>query len=534
MTTDPRALIAAADTALGIEFGSTRIKAVLIGPEHEVLATGSHAWENHLEGGLWSYTLDEAVVGLRGAYASLVADVRERYDVTPTSYGSIGISGMMHGYLAFDAEGRLLAPFRTWRNTNTGRAADELTRLFGFNIPLRWSIAHLHQAVLDSEEHAPRVARLTTLAGWVHHQLTGLHVMGVGDASGMFPIDSETGTYVESYLDQYEALVASRVPWRLREVLPTVLSAGQDAGVLTPEGAALIDPTGTLQAGIALCPPEGDAGTGMIATNAIAQRTGNISCGTSVFLMAVLERSLSKLHTEIDMVTTPDGSPVAMVHSNNGASELDAWVGWFADFARLVGAEVSVPAIYEALYNQALTGEVDAGGVMAYNTLSAEPLVGQEAAQPVFTHTADARVTLANAVRAQLMSIFAAVRIGVDILSDEGVRLDSLFAHGGLFKTPGVAQQILADSLNIPVSVGDTAGEGGAWGIAVLARYRSVLAGDEAGPALPEYLSERVFVGASVSTLEPTPEGVAGYERFLDAYRAALPGVEVIARGAAR
>ena len=402
MSTDPRAAIAAADTALGIEFGSTRIKAVLIGPDHEVLATGGHGWENHLEGGLWSYTLDEVVAGLQSAYASLVADVRERYDVTPTSYGSIGISAMMHGYLAFDAEGNLLAPFRTWRNTNTGRAADELTRLFGFNIPLRWSIAHLHQAVLDSEEHAPRVARLTTLAGWVHYQLTGRHVLGVGDASGMFPIDSEAGTYVESYLDQYEALVAERVPWRLRDVLPTVLSAGEDAG-----------------------------------------------------------------------------------------------------------------------------------GVMAYNTLSAEPLVGQEAAQPVFTHTADARVTLANAVRAQLMSIFAAVRIGVDILSAEGVRLDSLFAHGGLFKTPGVAQQILADSLNIPVSVGDTAGEGGAWGIAVLARYRAVLAGDEAAPALPEYLSDRVFAGASVSTLEPTPEGVAGYERFLDAYRAALPGVEVIARGTA-
>jgi len=435
MRTDPRAAIAAADTALGIEFGSTRIKAVLIGPDHEVLATGGHGWENHLEGGLWSYGLNEVLAGLQSAYASLVANVRERYDVTPVSYGSIGISGMMHGYLAFDADDNLLAPFRTWRNTNTGRAADELTRLFGFNIPLRWSIAHLHQAVLDAEEHAPRVARLTTLAGWVHYRLTGRHVLGVGDASGMFPIDSTTGTYVESYLDQYEAMVEGLVPWRLRDVLPTVLSAGQDAGTLTPEGAALIDPTGTLRPGIALCPPEGDAGTGMIATNAIAQRTGNISCGTSVFLMAVLERSLTELHTEIDMVTTPDGSPVAMVHSNNGASEIDAWVGWFADFARLVGADVSVPAIYDALYNHALTGDADAGGVMAYNTLSAEPLVGQEAAQPVFTHTAEARVTLANAVRAQLMSVFAAVRIGVDILREEGVRLDSLFAHGGLFKT---------------------------------------------------------------------------------------------------
>ena len=345
MRTDPRAAIAAANTALGIEFGSTRIKAVLIGPDHEVLATGGHGWENYLEGGLWSYRLDEVVAGLQSAYASLVADVRERYDVTPTSYGSIGISAMMHGYLAFDADDSLLAPFRTWRNTNTGRAADELTRLFGFNIPLRWSIAHLHQAVLDSEEHAPRVAHLTTLAGWVHYRLTGRRVLGVGDASGMFPIDSQ-------------------------------------------------------------------AGTGMIATNAIAQRTGNISCGTSVFLMAVLECSLTELHTEIDMVTTPDGSPVAMVHSNNGASEIDAWVGWFADFARLVVADVSVPAIYDALYTHALTGEADAGGVMAYNTLSAEPLVGQEAAQPVFTHTAEACVNLANAVRAQLMSVFAAVRIG--------------------------------------------------------------------------------------------------------------------------
>ena len=534
MTTDPSVAIAASNTALGIEFGSTRIKAVLIGPDHEVLATGGHSWENHLDGGLWSYTLDQVVEGLRAAYASLVADVRDRYGTTPASYGSIGISGMMHGYLAFDADGRQIAPFRTWRNTNTGRAAGELTRLFSFNIPLRWSIAHLHQGVLDGEERVDEVARLTTLAGWVHSQLTGRDVLGIGDASGMFPIDSATLTYDRPMMEAYEALVASRVPWRLRDVLPTVLAAGEDAGTLTAEGAALIDPTGTLRPGIPLCPPEGDAGTGMIATNALAQRTGNISCGTSVFLMAVLEKSLSNLHTEIDMVTTPDGSPVAMVHSNNGASEIDAWVGWFADFARLVGADVSVPAIYDALYNHALTGEADAGGVMAYNTLSAEPLVGQEAAQPVFTHTADARVSLANAVRAQLMSIFAAVRIGVDILSDEGVRLDSLFAHGGLFKTPGVAQQILADSLNIPVSVGDTAGEGGAWGIAVLARYRSVLAGDEAAPALPEYLSERVFAGASVSTLEPTPEGVAGYERFLDAYRAALPGVEVIARGTAR
>ena len=524
------AWIEAGEAVFGLELGSTRIKAVLIGENGAPLASGSFDWENRLENGVWTYRLEDVWHGIQESYKNLAAAVREKYGVELKRLKGLGFSAMMHGYLAFDRGGALLVPFRTWRNTMTEAAAADLTARFGFNIPQRWSIAHLHQAVLDSEEHAPRVARLTTLAGWVHRQLTGRHVLGVGDASGMFPIDSESGTYVESYLDQYEALVADVVPWRLRDVLPTVLSAGEDAGTLTPEGAALIDPTGTLQPGIALCPPEGDAGTGMIATNAIAQRTGNISCGTSVFLMAVLERSLTGLHTEIDMVTTPDASPVAMVHSNNGASEIDAWVGWFADFVRLVGADVSVPAIYDALYIHALTGEADAGGVMAYNTLSAEPLVGQEAAQPVFTHTADARVTLANAVRAQLMSIFAAVRIGVDILSGEGVRLDSLFAHGGLFKTPGVAQQILADALNIPVSVGDTAGEGGAWGIAVLARYRAVLAGNEAAPALPEYLSERVFAGALVSTLEPTPDGVAGYERFLDAYRAALPGVEVIAR----
>lgn len=536
MTTDPRAAIAASDTALGIEFGSTRIKAVLIGPDHEVLATGGHSWENQLRDGLWSYALDQVRDGLRDAYAALVADVRERYGTTPTSYGCIGVSAMMHGYLAFDADDRQIAPFRTWRNTNTGRAADELTRLFSFNIPLRWSIAHLHQGVLDGEDRIGEVARLTTLAGWVHQQLTGRAVLGVGDASGMFPIDSATLTYDAAMIEAYEELVADRVPWRLRDLLPTVLCAGEDAGVLTPDGAALIDPTGTLQPGIPLCPPEGDAGTGMIATNAIAKHTGNISCGTSVFLMAVLDNALSRLHTELDMVTTPDGSPVAMVHSNNGASELDAWVAMFASFARLVGADVPTPAVYDALYEHALTGDEDAGGVVAYNTLSAEPLVGLTAAQPLFTHTPQARVTLANAVRAQLMSVFAAVRIGVDILAEEGVRLDSLFAHGGLFKTPRVAQQILADALETPVSVGDTAGEGGAWGIAVLARYRSACAAmaERGGvpQALVEYLRDRVFADASVTTLAPTSEGAAGYERFLEAYRVGLGGVEATALGA--
>ncbi|QPK81386.1 ATPase [Schaalia sp. ZJ405] len=521
---DVRAAIESGDTALGIEFGSTRIKAVLIGPDHQPIASGGHSWENQLVDGLWSYTLDAVREGLQDAYASLVANIVEKYGVTPTTYGSIGVSAMMHGYLAFDAEGKQLVPFRTWRNTNTAQAADELIDTFKFNIPLRWSIAHLHQCVLDGDEHVTKVASINTLAGWVHEQLTGRHVLGVGDASGMFPIDSTTGDYDQSRVAAYDALVAHHgFSWALRDLLPTVLVAGEDAGTLTPEGALLLDPTGTLTSGIPMCPPEGDAGTGMVATNSVAQRTGNISCGTSVFLMVVLEKALKNLHTEIDMVTTPDGSPVAMVHSNNGASEIDAWVEMFAKFAELAGIDMPLPKIYDALYFHAMEGAADGGGLLAYNTLSAEPLIGLTAARPLFTHTPDADFSLANAIRVQLMSIFAAVRIGVDILDSEGVALDKLFAHGGLFKTPGVAQKILADSLGIPVSVGATAGEGGAWGIAVLARY---LTAKDQGETLPDYLTAKVFAEAEATVIDSTPEDHDAYNRFLERYRQALPAVQ--------
>lgn len=522
-----RDLIENGRTALGIELGSTRIKAVLIGPDHEILASGGHSWENRLVDGLWSYSLTEVREGLQHAYATLVADVKQRYGLVPTSYGSVGISAMMHGYLAFDSEGEQLVPFRTWRNTNTGRAAAQLIDAFDFNIPLRWSIAHLHQAVIDEEAHVPSLASITTLSGWVHRQLTGRNVLGVGDASGMFPIDSRSGTYDAARVEAYDALVADRnFAWKLADLLPEVLPAGARAGELTEAGALLLDPTGTLKPGIPFCPPEGDAGTGMVATNSIAQRTGNISCGTSVFLMVVLEKALSGLHTEVDMVTTPDASPVAMVHSNNGASEVDAWVGMFVEFAKLAGMELDVSQVYELVYSNALKGDADGAGLLAYNTLSGEPIIGLEGGRPLFTHTPEAVFTLANAFRTQLMSIFAPIRIGLDILGAEGVALDELFAHGGLFKTAGVAQKILADALGISVSVGETAGEGGAWGIAVLARY--ALAKAE-GESLPDYLRERVFASAQANVINADPADHEAYNRFLARYRRALPVVQAAA-----
>lgn len=519
-----KTLIETGNTSLGIELGSTRIKAVLIGPTHEILASGSHSWESEMIDGLWSYSLPAVLHGIQNAYADLVAQIETRYGITPTRYASLGISAMMHGYLAFDEEGQQLLPFRTWRNTNTGRAAQELIDTFGFNIPLRWSIAHLHQAVIDEEPHVERIASITTLAGWVHQRLTGERVLGIGDASGMFPIDSTSGDYDATMIAAYDALVAERqLPWSVKNLLPKVLSAGTPAGSLTPEGALLLDPTGHLQAGIPMCPPEGDAGTGMVATNSVAQRSGNISCGTSVFLMVVLEKALDNLHTEIDMVTTPDGSPVAMVHSNNGASEIDAWVAMFVEFVKLMGHELSVPEVYDLLYRNALTGEADGGGLLAYNTLSGEPILEIDQAVPLFAHEAQARFTLANAIRAQLMSIFAPVRVGMDILKAEGVELDLLFAHGGLFKTPGVAQKILADALGISVSVAETAGEGGAWGIAVLGRY---LIAKAEGETLPEYLNTKVFAETKARVIAAEAEDCKAYDRFLARYLAALPAVQ--------
>ncbi|MCP1427901.1 sugar (pentulose or hexulose) kinase [Microbacterium foliorum] len=511
--------IVAGRTSLGIELGSTRIKACLIGSDAtEVLATGSFAWENRLEGGLWTYDLDEVWAGLQAAYAELVADAERAHGVRPESFGAIGISAMMHGYLAFDAQSELLVPFRTWRNTNTGVAATELTELLGVNIPLRWSIAHLHQAVVDSEEHVPQLDFVTTLAGYVHTALTGRRVLGVGDASGMFPIDSATGDYDERMLQAYDALAADRLPASARDLLPEVLPAGAEAGTLTADGAALLDPTGALRPGIPLCPPEGDAGTGMVATNSVSPRTGNVSAGTSIFAMVVLEGPLSQVHHELDLVTTPAGDAVAMVHCNNGASELAAWAGLFTRFSAAAGQPLDADAVFDALFREALEGEADAGGLLAYNHLAGEPIAGLTEGRPLFVRTPDSAFTLANFMRAQLYGVFGTLALGMQVLTDEGVELDRMFAHGGMFRTAGVAQRFLAGALDAPVSVGELAAEGGAWGIAVLASY---LAHADTR-TLGEYLDGEVFALASLVVAEPDPADVAGFTAYLDRYRAGL------------
>jgi sugar (pentulose or hexulose) kinase len=512
-------------TALGIEFGSTRIKACLISLDDPtvVLGVGSHAWENRFEDRTWTYSMDDVWSGLQDAYAGLVADVHERHGIRPDTYGAIGVSAMMHGYLAFDDDGELLVPFRTWRNTTTGRAAADLTETFGLNIPLRWSIAHLHQAVLDDEQHVPDVRFVTTLAGYVHFRLTGRRVLGVGDASGMFPIDSATGDYDADLLSRYDALAAGRLPVpAVRDLLPEVLSAGEAAGDLTAEGAALLDPSGALRPGIRLCPPEGDAGTGMVATNAVAPRTGNVSAGTSIFAMVVLERPLEQVHHELDLVTTPAGDPVAMVHCNNGASELAAWAGLFERFAEAAGTPIAGDAVYETLFREALAGEADAGGLLAYNHLAGEPIAGLTEGRPLFVRTPDSRFTLANTMRAQLYGVFGTLALGMRVLEGEGVALDRMFAHGGMFRTAGVAQRFLAGALDAPVSIGDTAAEGGAWGIAVLAAFAEAVGGAGTGVSLSAYLDERVFAHAPIDTADPDPADVAGFASYLDRYRAGL------------
>ncbi|WP_372969211.1 xylulokinase [Microbacterium sp.] len=505
--------------SLGIELGSTRIKACLIGSDAtEVLATGSFAWENRLENGLWTYAIDEVWSGLQAAYAALVADAHERHGVRPETFAAIGISAMMHGYLAFDAQGELLTPFRTWRNTTTGAAASELTELLGVNIPLRWSIAHLHQAVLDGEAHVPQLDFVTTLAGYVHTRLTGERVLGVGDASGMFPIDSATGDYDERMLQAYDALAADRLTAAAKDLLPTVLPAGSAAGTLTAEGAALLDPTGALKPGIPLCPPEGDAGTGMVATNSVAPRTGNVSAGTSIFAMVVLERPLAEVHHELDLVTTPAGDAVAMVHCNNGASELAAWAALFTRFSAAAGQPLSDDAVFDALFREALDGEADAGGLLAYNHLAGEPIAGLTEGRPLFVRTPDSAFTLANFMRSQLYGVFGTLALGMQVLAAEGVELDRMFAHGGMFRTAGVAQRFLAGALGAPVAVGELASEGGAWGIAVLASY---LAHADT-VSLGTYLDEQVFASASLAVAEPDPDDVAGFAAYLDRYRAGL------------
>jgi sugar (pentulose or hexulose) kinase len=508
-------------TALGVEFGSTRIKAVLIGEDHTPIASGSHEWENRYENGVWTYSLEDVWKGLQESYRNLRNEVLENYNTPLQTIGAIGFSAMMHGYMAFDRNGNLLVPFRTWRNTMTGQASTELTDLFQFNIPQRWSIAHLYQAILNKESHVNDISHLTTLAGYVHWKLTGLKVLGVGEASGMFPIDSTTNDYDTRKIEQFnECLMQENISWRLQDILPKVLRAGDAAEVLTEEGAKLLDPTGQLTAGIPLCPPEGDAGTGMVATNSVAERTGNVSAGTSVFAMIVLEKALSKLYPEIDMVTTPTGKPVAMVHSNNCTSDLNAWVDLFHEFTRALGVEISESQLYEMLYKQGLMGETDAGGLLAYNYFSGEHITHLEEGRPLFVRTPESHFTLSNFMRVHLFSALGALKIGMDILFDqEKVQLDQLLGHGGFFKTKEVGQRIMAAAMNVPVSVMETAGEGGAWGIALLASY--MLHKEENEP-LEDYLSDKVFSGENGATIVPDQRDVDGFAAFMERYKRGL------------
>lgn len=507
-------------TALGIEFGSTRIKAVLIDENFKPIASGGYGWENKYENGYWTYDLDEIWTGLQACYSELRQDVQEKFGVPLTTIGSIGFSGMMHGYMPFDASGNLLTPFRTWRNTTTGQAAEALTELFQFNIPLRWSIAHLYQAILNNEDHISNISFLTTLAGYVHWRLTGEKVMGIGEASGMFPIDSTRAVFDTDRVAQFNHLLDNvDVSWKLDGILPRVLSAGEAAGTLTEEGAKRLDTSGELQAGIPLCPPEGDAGTGMVATNAVAERTGNVSAGTSAFAMIVLEKDLSKLHTEIDMVTTPSGSPVAMVHTNTCTTDLDAWAGLFREFAEAVGLDIDASKLFNTLYNQALTADADGGGLLAYNYVAGEPITGFDTGRPLFVRSADSQFNLANFMRTQLYSSLGTLKIGMDILEEEQVQLDKLLGHGGFFKTPEVGQRMMAAALQVPVAVMETAGEGGAWGIALLAAYLQNKSDDE---TLADFLSNKVFANENSVTIDPDPKDVEGFLAFMERYTAGL------------
>ena len=508
------------EAALGIELGSTRIKAVLVDGRYRPIASGSHDWENRLEDGIWTYHLEDIWAGVQDSYRKLAEDVNARYGVTLTTVGAIGISAMMHGYMAFDREGRLLAPFRTWRNTITAEASVRLTECFQFNIPQRWSIAHLYQCILDGEEHVEHIDYLITLEGYVHWMLTGQKVLGIGDAAGMFPVDATIKDFDEEMVQKFDALTADRhYPWKLREILPRVLTAGEAAGALTEAGAKLLDPSGRLQAGIPLCPPEGDAGTGMTATNSVARRTGNVSAGTSVFAMAVLEKPLSKVYPEIDMVTTPAGDPVAMVHCNNCTSDLNAWVNLFQEFAETMGMKIDKNELFGALYRKALKGDKDCGGLLSYCYLSGEHITHMEEGRPLFTRLPNSRFDLANFMRVHLYTSLGALKTGMDILTSEGVKLDVLLGHGGFFKTKGVGQSIMAAAMGVPVAVMETAGEGGAWGAALLASY---MLHREEGETLAAYLADKVFAGDKGSIMEPDAADMEGFAAFMERYRDGL------------
>ena len=522
MKLDAKSTIEAGKAILGIELGSTRIKAVLIDQENKPIAQGSHTWENQLVDGLWTYSIEAIWSGLQDCYADLRTNVKNAYGIEIETLAAIGVSAMMHGYMPFNKKEEILVPFRTWRNTNTGRAAAALSELFVYNIPLRWSISHLYQAILDNESHVNEIDFLTTLAGYVHWQITGEKVLGIGDASGMLPIDPTTHNYSAEMVAKFDKLIAPKeYNWKLEDILPKVLSAGENAGVLTPEGSKKLDASGHLKAGIPVCPPEGDAGTGMVATNAVKHRTGNVSAGTSSFSMIVLEKDLSKPYEMIDMVTTPDGSLVAMVHCNNCTSDLNAWVNLFKEYQELLGIPVNMDEIYSKLYNIALTGDTDCGGLLSYNYISGEPVTGFADGRPLFVRSANDKFNLANFMRTHLYASVGVLKIGNDILfNEEKIKVDRITGHGGLFRTKGVGQRILAAAINSPISVMETAGEGGAWGIALLGSY---LVNNEKKQSLADFLDESVFVGDAGIEVSPTPEDVAGFNTYIENYKAGLP-----------
>lgn len=504
---------------LGIELGSTRIKAVLIDESCAPIASGSHDWENRLENGYWTYSLEDVWNGIRSAYSSLNRDVYEKSGQYIKSLSAIGFSAMMHGYLAFDKNGAQLAEFRTWRNTTTSAASAKLTELFGFNIPQRWSIAHLYQAVLNGEAHVKDIAYITTLAGYVHYMLTGVNAVGIGEASGMFPINSKSLDYDADMLAKFAALPdVAQYSWNIKDLLPKVLLAGEQAGTLTEKGAALLDESGNLKPGIPFCPPEGDAGTGMAATNSVREKTGNVSAGTSIFSMVVLQKPLKGVYEEIDMVTTPTGKPVAMVHCNNCCTDLDYWVNLFYELAHACGSNISKPALYDMLYAKALEGDADCGGIVNYNYFSGEPVAHVNSGAPLLFRKPDSKLNVSNFFRAQIYSALSTLKIGMDILEKEGVQIECINGHGGLFKTPVVGQKLLAAALNTPVAVTETAGEGGAWGIALLAKYAS----DTKGMSLEDYLDQYVFANSSRAVEAPEEKDVNGFNEYMKLYKKGL------------
>ncbi len=518
---DVKHAITMGETSLGIELGSTRIKAVLIDQHFETIATGSYEWENRLENGFWTYNLEDVITGLQTAYSEMKQEVEKNYGITIRKIGSIGFSAMMHGYMAFDKTGELLVPFRTWRNATTGVAAKELTNVFQFNIPERWSIAHLYQAILNEEKHLPQIDFITTLAGYIHWLLTGNKALGIGDASGMFPIDEATKDYNETMVKQFDELITSKsYPWKIKDILPKVCTSGEQAGILTEGGAKILDRSLHLQPGIPVCPPEGDAGTGVVATNSVRKRTGNVSVGTSVFAMIVLEKELSKVYPEIDLVNTPNGSPVAMVHANNCSSDINAWLGLFREFSEAMGQKVDTNKLFSVMLNKALEADPDGGGLLSYGYLSGENITGLESGRPLFVRSPVSNFNLANFMRTHLFTAFGALKMGMDILTkNENVAIDSILAHGGLFKTPIVGQRIVAAAMNTPVSVMATAGEGGAWGMAILASY---MMNKEQEESLEDFLDHKVFVEVNGQEIHPDESDVKGFEEFIERYKKGL------------